>query len=322
MHYSISHLTRFAYAAPISETVMELRMRPSNEGHQRCLQFELDVQPRARIFAYTDFMGNWIHHFDIPRRHTELAITARAHVDIDDPPGLPGALDLDAWRAVTEWEERGDFWDFRQPSRFAVWSEPLIAFADSLGRASTRAVDPLTAVRNTMAAIHHRFEYAPHSTRVDSPIDDALAAGRGVCQDFTHIMLAALRRVGLPSRYVSGYIAPGDAGDSTEPASIATHAWVEVRLPEVGWVGFDPTHNVPAGLRHIRVAVGRDYADVPPTRGTFKGKTSSTLVVAVDIARGEALPTQDNSVVGMAWSAEAPEPAMDEAREKQLQQQQ
>jgi transglutaminase-like putative cysteine protease len=322
MHYSISHLTRFTYASPISESLMELRMRPSSDRLQRCLQFELDVQPRARVFAYTDFLGNWIHHFDIPRRHAELAITARARVEIEESPSLPDALDMAAWRAIEEWETNGDFWDFRQPSRFAVWSDPLIAFTQSLGPVSQRRLDPLTTVRDTMAAIHRSFEYAPNSTRVDSPIDEALAAGRGVCQDFAHIMLAALRHVGVPCRYVSGYIAPRVVADGAEPTTIATHAWIEVRLPELGWVGVDPTHNTTAGARHVRVAVGRDYADVPPTRGVFKGTTASTLSVAVEVTRAETLPTLDPAVVAATWTADAPEPAVDEEREKQLLQQQ
>lgn len=320
--YAIRHVTRFNYASPISESVMELRMRPLTEGAQRCLQFELDVSPRARVFAYCDFLGNWVHHFDIPRRHAELAITARAHVDVDPPPLVPDVLDADAWRAVDEWDTRGEHWDFRQPSRFAVWTDALGTFAESVGVGGRRATDPLTTVRSTMAAIHRTFEYAPHSTRVDSPIDEALAARRGVCQDFSHIMLALLRRVGVPCRYVSGYIAPRAPADGPEPSTIATHAWVEVLLPELGWVGFDPTNNSEAGLRHVRVAIGRDYADVPPTRGIFKGQAASTLSVSVDVTPGGTLPALDSAVVASAWTAEANVPSVDEVRERQLQQQQ
>jgi transglutaminase-like putative cysteine protease len=173
-----------------------------------------------------------------------------------------------------------------------------------------------------MAAIHDGFEYAPYSTRVDSPIDDALETRRGVCQDFAHLMIAALRHLGLPARYVSGYIAPNSMSDGPDPSSIATHAWAEVMLPDLGWVGIDPTHNAQAGLRHVRVAVGRDYADVPPTRGTFKGNGASTLSVSVEVTPGEALPTLDPAVLQSAWRAEAAAPSDDERDRQQQQQQQ
>lgn len=321
VHHAIRHLTRFIYTQPVSESVMELRMRPSNTDTQRCLQFEVDVQPRARVFAYRDFRGNWVHHFDIPRRHAQLAITARAQVQLDDPAPLPARLPLEAWDVVNEWHATEEEWELRQPSHFVVWSPALLAFADSLGGVTHRELDPLSTARETMAAIHREFAYAPNSTRVDSPIDEALTTRRGVCQDFTHVMLAVARRMGLPARYVSGYIAPPDVPRRDEPTTIATHAWVEVRLPELGWVGLDPTHDIPTGLRHVRVAVGRDYADVPPTRGTYKGQTASRLEVSVEVTPAETMPTLDPALLEVTWAAEAAGPT-DEDRERQMQQQQ
>jgi transglutaminase-like putative cysteine protease len=318
--YAIRHITRFTYTSPVSESVMELRMRPATDGPQRCLQFEVEVSPRARVFAYRDFLGNWVHHFDIPRRHAQLQITARAQVQVDASAPLPERLPESAWAAVDGWDASGDHWDFRQPSHFATWSPALLAFVESLGPVATRQADPLATAHAMMNAVHGGFEYAPNSTRVDSPIDEALSARRGVCQDFTHVMLAALRRLGLPCRYVSGYIAPRAAAEGPAESAIATHAWLEVLLPELGWVGFDPTHNLTAGVRHVRVAIGRDYADVPPTRGTFKGTTSSTLAVSVEVTPAEALPTLDPAVVEAGWTAEAT-PVEDE-RERQMQQQQ
>jgi transglutaminase-like putative cysteine protease len=320
-HYAIRHVTRFTYASPVGESVMELRMRPATEGRQRCLQFEVDIGPRARVFAYRDFLGNWVHHFDIPRRHSQLLITARAQVEIDAAGTLPAALDPAAWSVVDGWQAEEAHWDFRQPSRYATWSPALLAFVDGLGSAGTRGADPLTTAREMMAAIHHGFEYVPNATRVDSPIDEALAARRGVCQDFSHVMIAALRRLGLPCRYVSGYIAPRPAGEDPAASAIATHAWMETCLPELGWVGLDPTHNLEAGPRHVRVAIGRDYADVSPTRGVFKGTSASTLDVSVEVTPAEALPTLDPAVLETAWSADAATPVEDDG-ERQMQQQQ
>jgi transglutaminase-like putative cysteine protease len=324
--YAIRHITRFVYASSISESMMELRMRPATEGSQRCLQFEVDLQPRARVFAYRDFLGNWVHHFDLPRRHGQLTVTARAQVQIDLPSVWPASLPADAWALVDAAAERGEQWDFRHPSRFAVWSEALLDFAGSLGPLAKRDADPLTTVRELMAAIHREFGYAPNTTRVDSPIDEALSARQGVCQDFSHIMLALLRRMGLPARYVSGYIAPRALGEDDGPTTIATHAWVEVLLPELGWMGLDPTNNIEAGLRHVRVAVGRDYADVPPTRGVYKGGATSVLEVSVEVTPGEELPTLDPSVVEKVWTREAialeEEAEFERLRQEQQQQQQ
>lgn len=320
--YAIRHRTRFIYATPVSECVMELRMRPANDGPQRCLQFEVEVQPRARVFAYRDFLGNWVHHFDLPRRHSQLLITARAQVQLEPAPVLPAALPPTAWDELDQAAARAEHWDFLQPSHFATWSPALVAFADELGDTGRRAADPLTTARRVMTAMHDGFVYAPQSTRVDSPIDEALASHRGVCQDFTHVMIALLRRLGVPCRYVSGYIAPHADLADPQPTTIATHAWVEVQLPGLGWVGMDPTHNVVTGERHVRVAVGRDYADVPPTRGTFKGNTASTLEVSVEVAASEALPTLDLSVMQASWTADAAAPPEDDDRERQEQQQQ
>ena len=153
---------------------MELRMRPATEGRQRCLQFEVDIGPRARVFAYRDFLDNWVHHFDMPRRHSELLVTARAQVQIDAPGALPAVLDPATWAVIDGWQADGVHWDFRQPSRFATWSPALLAFVDALGPAGRRGIDPLTTAREIMAAIHHGFEYVPNATRVDSPIDEAL----------------------------------------------------------------------------------------------------------------------------------------------------
>jgi transglutaminase-like putative cysteine protease len=173
-----------------------------------------------------------------------------------------------------------------------------------------------------MAAVHRDFEYVPKSTRVDSPIDDALASRKGVCQDFAHVLISIARRLGLPARYVSGYIAPQASGDRAGLVASATHAWVEVLLPELGWVGFDPTNNTEAGIRHIRVAVGRDYADVPPTRGIFKGQSASQLSVSVDVTPADAPSALEPMLPDPQWATEDLAAAPDPAYEEQLQSQQ
>lgn len=321
-HYAIRHVTHFSYASPVSESLMEVRMQPRSDGAQRCLRFELGIQPRGRVLGYRDYLGNSIHHFDVPARHGQLTVTARAHVEMDPMPVLPEALPDAAWDAVDRWAREGEHWDFRHPSRFADWSPPLVAYAEGLGDAAARAHDPLTTIRLVMAAVHDDFEYVPKSTRVDSPIREALAERRGVCQDFAHVMIALVRRLDLPARYVSGYIAPRPDGDRVGLVASATHAWVDVLLPEVGWVGFDPTNNTEAGARHIRVAVGRDYADVPPTRGVFKGNAASQLSVSVDVTLADAPAALEPMLPDPQWATEEAAPAVDPDYEKQLQEQQ
>jgi transglutaminase-like putative cysteine protease len=324
IRYSIRHITRFNYDVPVSESLMEVRMQPRTEGAQRCLRFELAVAPRARVFGYRDHLGNSIHHFDTPARHTQLTITAHAYVELDPIPSIPGSLDARTWREVDTWSGRGDLWDFLQPSRFAIWTPSLREYAASLsGDRGARAADPLTTILTVMQGIHRDFEYVPRSTRVDSPIDEALSARRGVCQDFAHIMIAASRLIGLPCRYVSGYIAPTPNDEVSHLEASATHAWVEVRLPTLGWVGLDPTHNAEAGLRHVRVAVGRDYADLPPTRGVFKGGAGSTLTVAVDVSPSDAPIALEPMLPEPQWATEeAAVPDPDFERQAQMQQQQ
>jgi transglutaminase-like putative cysteine protease len=321
-HYAIRHITKFSYASPVSESLMEVRMQPRSEGAQRCLRFELGIAPRARVLGYRDYLGNLIHHFDVPARHGALTVTARAHVQLDRLPPLPLALPDAAWDEVDRWADTGEHFDFRQPSRFAVWTESMLDYLQGLGASGRRAHDPLTTVRQVMAAIFADFEYVPKSTRVDSPIDEALSARKGVCQDFAHIMIAMVRRLGLPARYVSGYIARQSASERDGLAASATHAWAEVHFPEVGWVGFDPTNNTEAALRHIRVAVGRDYADVPPTRGVFKGNATSQLSVSVDVTPAEALAALEPMLPSPQWATEDVSPPADPDFDRNLQSQQ
>ncbi len=283
MFYSIRHDTRFRYSKPITESVMEARMQPRSEGNQRCLSFELSVSPHARISSYRDYSDNVVHHFTIPSMHTALTVTARAMVEMKPPSALPDALDADAWAELDRIVAAGDYWELLMPSRFARPTEPLRAFASELKL--QRRADPLTLLRELNAAVYDAFDYVPKSTKVDSPIDEALEQRKGVCQDFTHIMTALVREVKIPCRYVSGYLIHR-AEDHDRSSDGATHAWVEVFLPRVGWVGFDPTNNLIAGERHMRVAIGRDYADVPPTRGVFKGESvaETELSVGVNVA--------------------------------------
>ncbi len=283
MQYTIRHVTRFTYEAPISESVMEARMQPCTDALQRCIRFGLSTTPPSRVKMYQDHDGNIVHHFNIPGRHSRLTVTAEAFVECRTPDPLPTNLGVDAWVRVDTATPSGRFWDELNASPFAHRTPQLDRFAEEIGLA--RGDDPLCTVKRIMSDVHTRFEYSPKSTRVDSPIDDALSVRRGVCQDFAHVMIALVRRIGIPCRYVSGYLFQ-QADRAARSADGATHAWVEAWLPGLEWVGFDPTHNMTTGERHIRVAIGRDYADVPPTRGVFKGSSAMKSELAVGVSVG------------------------------------
>jgi transglutaminase-like putative cysteine protease len=292
MYYSIRHKTRYRYGRPISESYSEVRMQPRSEGPQRCVQFELSTTPNARIQSYRDYLGNIVHHFDIPASHRQLTITAEALVFLTPPEPLPSKLDDDTWSQLDELAEAVENWDFLAPSKYARDTPLLDELARDVG-ALNRHGDPLSFVKMLNTAIYDHFDYAPQTTRVDSPIDEALAARRGVCQDFAHIFIALLRKLRIPARYVSGYLYHSRE-DHDRSEQDATHAWVEVLLPALGWVGFDPTNNLIAGQRHIRTAVGRDYADVSPTRGIYRGRGEVELEVGVRVAPSEApLPDEE-----------------------------
>jgi transglutaminase-like putative cysteine protease len=291
--YTIRHVTRFTYEAPITESVMEARMQPRSEGPQRCVRFGLSTTPPARVRMYSDPEGNIVHHFNIPGRHTRLTVTAEALVECAPAADLPDHLGPDAWSQLDRLTASGEFWELLHDGPFARETPLVAAFAQEIGLA--RGDDPLQTIRRTMSEMYQRFEYSPRTTRVDSPIDEALTSRRGVCQDFAHIMIALVRRLGIPCRYVSGYLSHGSNG-AARSTDGATHAWLEALLPDLGWLGLDPTNDIVAGDSHIRVAIGRDYADVPPTRGVFKGLSAVRSELAVAVAVGAAQPALGGDV--------------------------
>jgi transglutaminase-like putative cysteine protease len=301
MQYSIRHITHFTYGVPISQSIMEVRTCPRTDALQQCYAFELNLTPHAQLFSYQDFMGNIVHHFNIPGKHDELSLESRALVEVREPPPIPESLPASAWAEVDELLEQGDFLEMTLPSAYARPTERLEPLRAEFGL--VRRDDPLSVLRELNAAIYHSFEYDPRSTHVRSPIDDALRNRSGVCQDFAHIFITLVRGLGIPCRYVSGYLFhragdPAMAGDRS--AEDGSHAWAEVYLPELGWVGFDPTNDILAQERHVRVALGRDYADVPPTRGIYKGAArKSTLRVGVTVAEA-SFPAREELTPEMA----------------------
>jgi transglutaminase-like putative cysteine protease len=291
MFYSIRHVTRYRYDAPVRESVMQLYVQPKSDGAQRLQSFQVASNPRAGLQAYTDHFGNAVYHFDVPGVHQELTIEAEAEVEVQPVSTPPDWVDGSAWTTLASPQIQGDNFDWLSQRGISRATPALEAFLKERGL--QRGDDPMTALRRLTRVVFDTFAYAPDATEVDSPIDVALESRKGVCQDFSHIMLATARLWGIPARYVSGYLfTKREAGDRS--AADATHAWVEAFVPPCGWVGFDPTNNVLAGERHVRVAVGRDYDDVPPVRGVFKGPANSELAVAVSVRPAQAPRRRDD----------------------------
>jgi transglutaminase-like putative cysteine protease len=286
MFYSIRHITRFRYSEPVRESVMSLYMQPRTEGRQRLQSFQVQIRPHAQLFAYSDHLGNAVYHFDVPGAHDTLTITADSTVEMEEAPRLPEALPAQSWAALRDAAATQENWDMLKPSRLARSSIHMREFGASLG-VDWQRLDPLSGLRALNAALFSQFGYDPELSPNHAPLDEALNRGRGTCQDFAHIMTVLTRAQGIPCRYVSGYVYRSPSSSDRSRAGIA-HAWVEAWLPGVGWVGFDATNGVVVADRHVRVAIGRDYTDVPPSRGAFKGVAASELAVSVSVHPTEA----------------------------------
>jgi transglutaminase-like putative cysteine protease len=294
MRLEITHETRYLYSGPVRESVMELWLQPLTLPLQRLVGFEIVTEPRAKMLTYRDWLGNIVYHFDVPAKHSELTIRSRAMVETyARSEVVPERMDSGAWLRLRGEKVQSQYFDMLRPSTFVEGSGHLERFMAEHDLTQLPP-DPLTGLRVLNHEIYGAFDYVPGFTAADSPIDAALEFRKGVCQDFAHIMLAVARHWGIPSRYVSGYLAR--RADDTQFRSVpdASHAWVECFLPELGWVGFDPTNDMLANERHVVVAYGRDYADVPPTRGVLKGDAGSLLEVEVEVRERERLALESD----------------------------
>src|SRR5258708_17221684 len=255
MRLQIEHITVFTYDQLISEAYTEMRLRPLDTGGQRCLSFAITPQPREEVRQYVDRFGNGVHHFDVLSSHRQLVVTAASHV-----------LTPDTYQPETSEIGQLDEFDYCRPTDYTPYSQTVAEFA------AAQAVpgDTLATALALTAAVNGALKYEKGVTDVQTTAEQALALGRGVCQDFTHVMLAACRSLDLPARYVSGYL-------YNNGHSAASHAWVDVHIPGPGLVSIDPTHNRQQTVHYVRVAIGRDHGDVPPPRGVFKGQATETL---------------------------------------------
>jgi transglutaminase-like putative cysteine protease len=282
VNYDIHYLTSYRYAAPVSDNLNALRVRPATTSTQRCDDFHVRLDPEARTHRHVDYFGTEVLEFGVARPHDHLTIDVRARVVTSEPPEPPEA----------PWEHlEGDTYveaagEFLLPGEDDPADEALVGLLDIV-----RARTPLATLRWIDELIPDRFAYQPGVTYVGSTVDDLLEAGAGVCQDFVHLGLLLLRRHGIAARYVSGYLfsAPEDGG--TDSVEVQTHAWLEALLPGTGgrgepfWVGADPTNRRLAGETHVKIGHGRQYSDVPPIKGVYRGAADAELDASVHMTR-------------------------------------
>jgi len=283
----INHVTRYDYDRPVVASYNEARVTPLTTPTQMVIDARVAVRPPAEVFAYWDYWGTLVHAFDVHDPHRSLTVTAKALVDtgvneavgLPRQPGLAGTANEATWAELESPAIEDLYYEFLAPSRYIAPSE-LGKVAAELSRG---CATPAEAVPAVVDWAHGQLEYGPGSTHVHTSAVEAWRAGRGVCQDFTHLSLAVLRAMRIPARYVSGYFYPKAAGEPGLKVLGESHAWVEAWTG--AWSSYDPTNRVPVGERHVVVARGRDYADVSPLRGIYSGPPGSSTDVTVELTR-------------------------------------
>ena len=272
MKWEIVHRTHYAYATPVRESFNEAHLQPFSDEWQTVDHFLLKILPAARLRHHHDFYSNVVHHFEIIEPHNSLLVESQLRVTTKPRPQL--GADETPWplARISEAAQESRVFEFLQDSRYVDLSPETwrLALDGTAGM-----TDTWQAARALMGLVHGQFKYEPNTTGVHTHMRDVLREKRGVCQDFAHVLIGLCRVLKIPALYVSGYLA-------TETAS-ATHAWVEVLIPGAGWLALDPTHNRSTDETYVKIAVGRDYADVPPLTGNYKGKTDRKLTVEVRI---------------------------------------
>jgi transglutaminase-like putative cysteine protease len=293
--YHLTHSTEFSYDGPVYESYNEVRLRPIHDDRQSCLSFRLTTHPASRGSSYRDGYGNWVHQFNILPHHRRLKVDAESVVLVHEAPSPePGGMSLEELDSKRQ-ELRDAYFDWIAASAYVPDLPELREIAHTAERACDGSVPGFAQAASDL--IHRSFTYQKGATHVHSSVRDSLTKQAGVCQDFAHLLLGVVRMRGLPARYVSGYLVTGPAISATKQEEViggqASHAWAEVFLPgngdgngsgtgsASGWFGFDPTLGKPIELRHIRIAYGRDYGDVPPVRGVYKGRAGQSLSVDV-----------------------------------------
>jgi transglutaminase-like putative cysteine protease len=274
MLLEITHENVFEYGEPVTESYMEFRLTPLTDSSQHLLQHRHRVEPSRTMRQYVDALGNTVSYFNILPEHERVEVSFDSIVETNSTRfrghGIP-AVQRDGAAALRL------LYDYLRPTPLTEWCEEFRQFIQPMER--LKGSPPQEAADVVRETIFSSFRYEGEVTSVSSPITDILRHGGGVCQDFAHLMLASCRWLGFPARYVSGYVVL----EGREEEVNASHAWVEVFDPAHGWFGIDPTHNQWVEERHVRLGIGRDYGDVPPNRGVYRGAAAEEIKVRVQL---------------------------------------
>jgi transglutaminase-like putative cysteine protease len=279
MRLHVRHLTRIAYSESVSEEVVECRLGPLSDANQRWERFELRIRPSGHLRPYEDGFGNAGYLATLVEPHDAIELIAQSDVEtmlsnpFVPPPAPP--------RPITCQET----YDYLTASSLIPANRELNRLAD--GFRPDGVDDAFASAHALSQEVHATLAYTPNATTTTSTVTEVLERRAGVCQDFAHVLIGLCRAVGIPARYVSGYVLshnPAAVNPGTgEDTPTTSHAWVEAYSPTHGWRGFDPANNILADEHHVKIAVGRDYSDVPPTRGTFRGRAEQVLSVEVTV---------------------------------------
>ena len=287
MHYQITHRTTYQYDQPVSVSHHIVRVKPRSLPWQAVKEFQLEVYPAPAVLATReDYFGNEAGFLTVEESHHELAITARSRIEIRSPE-RPAADETPAWEELRD-RCRAGAAEVREASQF-IFDSPLVrrgqGFLDYAARSFAPGQPVLAGALDLTQRIFRDFKFDATATTVATPLEQVFAERKGVCQDFAQLQIACLRSLGLPARYVSGYLETlPPPGKPKLVGADASHAWVQVYCGEGGWVDLDPTNNLIPGERHITVAYGRDFSDVSPVRGVLVGSGKHRLKVSVDVA--------------------------------------
>ena len=277
MRLSVRHLTRFLYDGNARDSYNDARLCPISDPLQRCESFKLRVAPHVLVNTYHDFYHNRVDHFEIHDEHPSLEVESVAVVETKPDPRGPVTKEY-PFNTLDDPSIDENYFDFLTETHYVsldaeVWREGIDLMPQGVKDIWADSV-------NVGRHIYKTFKYESKSTSVNTRMIEALRDRRGVCQDFAHVMIAICRTQVIPARYVSGYFFNDNRGEDEVEAS---HAWVEVFLPYFGWKGFDPTHDRQSDERYIKLAVGRDYADIRPISGSFRGKGTKEMTVDVRV---------------------------------------
>ncbi|MCU0357785.1 MAG: transglutaminase family protein [Cyclobacteriaceae bacterium] len=273
--FYIRHRTHYRYSGQVIDSANQIKLYPVQDQHQRVTDHHLFVSTQPPIQTVRDYFGNLTGFFTVIQPHTELIIDSRVTVEMTEHPVIHKKEEaMGIWQQLNAPENHLLFHDFLKAEEAQYQSEIESAVHDILSKVQ----HPLDTILDLSDYIYHHFTYKKGVTTIETSVDELWNLRAGVCQDFAHLLLYMLRLLGIPGRYISGYICPGSSEWRGEGA---THAWVEAWLPDTGWIGVDPTNKCLAGGRHVRLASGRHFSDCTPVKGTYKGATEHKLEVTV-----------------------------------------